>query len=324
MTTASGMPASIASVAAALVKAAGTKMTLTSAPVASIASATEPNTGTVVPPSNSTVVPALRGLTPPTIAVPERSIRWVCFMPSEPVMPWTMTLESAVRKMAMGVVSLFALVGSVAGGQLGGPAGGAVHGVLDEDAGVVALGQDAPALLDVVAVEAHHERPVLLVAEGVERPDDAVGHGVAGRDAAEDVDEDALDLRVGQDDVQPVGHHLGARAATDVEEVGRLLAAELLAGVGDDVQGAHDQPGTVADDADRAVELDVVEVLLLGGHLERVGLGVVLEGLVLRVPEAGVRVQRDLAVERDDVAGRGPHEGVDLDERGVLVAVDGP
>src|SRR6187399_172563 len=123
MTTASGMPASIASVAAALVKAAGTKMTLTSAPVASIASATEPNTGTVVPPSNST-------------AVPERSIRWVCFMPSEPVMPWTMTLESAVRKMAMGVVSLFALVGSVAGGQLGGPAGGAVHGVLDEDAGV--------------------------------------------------------------------------------------------------------------------------------------------------------------------------------------------
>src|SRR6478736_4940752 len=196
MTTASGMPASIASVAAALVKAAGTKMTLTSAPVASIASATEPNTGTVVPPSNSTVVPALRGLTPPTIAVPERSIRWVCFMPSEPVMPWTMTLESAVRKMAMGVVSLFALVGSVAGGQLGGLAGGAVHGVLDEDSGVVELA------------------------------DDAVGHGVAGGDAAEDVHEHAPDLGVGQDDVQPVGHHLGARAATDVEEVGRLLAAE--------------------------------------------------------------------------------------------------
>ena len=64
------------------------------------------------------------------------------------------------------------------------------------DAGVVALGEDAPALLDVVAVEAHDERAVLLVAEGVERADDAVGHGVAGGDAAEDVDEDALDLRV--------------------------------------------------------------------------------------------------------------------------------
>src|SRR5688572_9801617 len=154
MTTASGISASTASVTAALVNAAGTKMTLTSAPVASIASTTVPNTGTDTPFSKSTVVPALRGLTPPTIAVPERSIRWVCFMPSEPVMPWTMTLESAVRKMAMGVVSLFALRGSVAGGQLGGLAGGAVHGLFDDDARVVALGEDAPALLDVVAVEA--------------------------------------------------------------------------------------------------------------------------------------------------------------------------
>ena len=70
---------------------------------------------------------------------------------------------------------------------------------------------------------------------------------------------------------QPVGHHLGRRAAADVEEVGRLDAAELLAGVGDDVEGAHDQAGAVADDADLAVELDVVEVLLLGLGLERVG-----------------------------------------------------
>ena len=45
--------------------------------------------------------------------VPDSSIRWVCFMPSEPVMPWTMTLESAVRKIAMVCRALFAL-----GGQL--------------------------------------------------------------------------------------------------------------------------------------------------------------------------------------------------------------
>ena len=49
-----------------------------------------------------------------------------------------------------------------------------------------------------------------------------------------------------------------------------FCAAELLAGVGDDVEGRHDQPGAVADDADAAVELDVVEVLLLGQLLERV------------------------------------------------------
>ncbi len=105
MITTSGMPASTASMTADLVKAGGTKTTDTSAPVAAIASATVPYTGTVrVAPSmaKSTEVPALRGLTPPTIWVPEVSMRVVCFMPSEPVMPCTTTLDSAVRKMAMG------------------------------------------------------------------------------------------------------------------------------------------------------------------------------------------------------------------------------
>ena len=69
-----------------------------------------------------------------------------------------------------------------------------------------------------------------------ERLDDAVGDLVAGGDPAEDVDEDAPHGGVGQDDVQPVGHHLGRGAAADVEEVGRLDAAELLTGVGDDVE----------------------------------------------------------------------------------------
>ena len=97
-----------------------------------------------------------------------------------------------------------------------------------------------------------------------ERLDDAVGDLVAGGDAAEDVDEHALHRRVGEHDLQTVGHHRGARAAADVEEVGRLDAAVPLARVRDHVERRHDQAGAVADDADLAVELDVVEVLLLG------------------------------------------------------------
>src|SRR5262245_45938338 len=54
ITTMSGMPASTDSTTALLVNRGGTKTTLTSAPVASTASATEPNTGTDVP-VNSTV-----------------------------------------------------------------------------------------------------------------------------------------------------------------------------------------------------------------------------------------------------------------------------
>ena len=100
MTTASGIAASIASTTASLANGGGTNSTDTSAPVCSIASATVPKTGRVVP-SKSTEVPALRALTPPTTLVPDASIRAVCFDPSEPVIPWTMTLESLVRKIAM-------------------------------------------------------------------------------------------------------------------------------------------------------------------------------------------------------------------------------
>src|SRR5919112_1055245 len=118
----------------------GPTMTLTSAPVSFIASATPPNTGTLVP-SKSTLCPALRGLTPPTIAVPEASMRWVCFMPSEPVMPWTMTLLFSLRKID---ISLVPVSLRVSGGELGCPACGAVHGVDHGDERVVRLGEDPP------------------------------------------------------------------------------------------------------------------------------------------------------------------------------------
>src|SRR4051812_44197260 len=240
ITTASPMPASMASTAASLANFGGTKSTETSVPVSFMASSTPPKTGTFVP-VISTVVPALRALTPPTILVPEASIFVACFMPSEPVSPWTMTLLFSSRKI------------DISGSrrrQLGGLRGRVVHGVHHRDQGVVRLGEDPATLVDVVAVESDDERLGGLVAEDLQGLDDPVGDGVARGDAPEDVDEDALDVVVAEDDVQPGRHHLGRRAAPDVEEVGGLHAAVRLAGVGDDVEGAHDQPGAVADDAD--------------------------------------------------------------------------
>ena len=101
ITTASGMFALIASSAAALVNFAGTKITETLASVAFMASRTEPNTEISLPPSKVIVSPAFLGLTPPTMFEPEFSMRCVCFMPSEPVMPWTMIFESLSRKIAI-------------------------------------------------------------------------------------------------------------------------------------------------------------------------------------------------------------------------------
>src|SRR4051794_2082819 len=198
MITHSSMPASIASSAAPLVNAGGTKTTDTSAPVFSIASATVPKTGTSVP-STSTDVPAFFGFTPPTILVPEASMRLVCFMPSEPVMPWTMTLEFSVRKIA--ILSPF----SARVGQFGRAVRGAVHGVDLLHARQLRVHQDLAAQLGVVAVQAHDQRlGAGRRAQQLEGLHDAVGDRVAGGDAAEDVDEHRLHGRVVEDDVQAV------------------------------------------------------------------------------------------------------------------------
>src|ERR671938_1184957 len=176
MTTASQIWASTASMTAFFAPAGGTKMTLTSAPVSFIASATPPNTGTLAP-SKSTLWPAFFGFTPPTIAVPEASMRWVCLRPSEPVMPWTMTLLFSLRKIDISTESCSGGGGS--GGELGGPAGGAVHRVHQGHQRVVRLGEDPPALLPVVAVETDDQPLGRLVAEQLQCMHDAVCHRVA-------------------------------------------------------------------------------------------------------------------------------------------------
>src|SRR6478735_2107540 len=138
----------MASMIASLANFGGTKMIDTSAPVFSMASTTLPKTGNLtLCPSLSTcdtVVPALRAFTPPRIWVPALSIRAVCVVASPPVMPWTMTLLSAVRKIAISVLS-------GARGLGGSDVGGFVHSADLSHKWVVGLSQDATALVDVVA-----------------------------------------------------------------------------------------------------------------------------------------------------------------------------
>src|SRR6201994_1133756 len=160
MTMASGMRASMASIAASLVRSAGTKITDTSAPVAAMVSATVPNTRTSVP-FSSTVWPALRGLVPPTILVPAASIRAPCLRPSEPVMPWIMTRLWPVRKMAI----------SCSLRQFGRPARRPVHRRHLFDHGYRRLLQDAPSLGRVVAVQPDYDRAVHLVAAALQHAD---------------------------------------------------------------------------------------------------------------------------------------------------------
>ena len=97
--------------------------------------------------------------------------------------------------------------------------------------------------------------------------DDALGDDVAAHDAAEDIDQDRLDVGVGEDDLEALRHGFRRGAAADVEEIGRLAAVQL-----DQVHGRHRQAGAVDHAADVAGEGDVVEVELFGRHFLRVDL----------------------------------------------------
>ena len=127
---------------------------------------------------------------------------------------------------------------------------------------------------------------------------------------AEDVDEDTLHRRVGEDDLERRRDLLLRGAAADVEEVGRLGAFQL-----DDVHRRHGQAGAVDHAADRPVELDVRKVVFGRLDLHRVFLGEVAQLLEVRVAEAGIAVEADLGVEHQQPALVVDRQRIDLDLR---------
>ena len=78
---------------------------------------------------------------------------------------------------------------------------------------------DLLAEIDIGAFEPHHQRHVQV--DLARRGDDALGDHVAAHDAAEDVDQDAFDIGVGEDQLEGGGDPLARRAAADIEEIGR-------------------------------------------------------------------------------------------------------
>ncbi len=142
--------------------------------------------------------------------------------------------------------------------------------------------------------------------------DDSGGDDVAVHDAAEDVDEDALDFRIGEDDLESGGHLVFGGTATDVEEVRGFTSGEL-----DDVHGGHGESCSVDEASDVSVEADVVEVELTCFDFAGILLGFVAHGDDVGLAEQGVVVEVELGVEGEEALVWGDHEWVDLDERAI-------
>src|SRR5579875_2394832 len=316
MTTSKGIPASIASSIAAFAPAGGTNPTATSAPVSAIASATVAKTGSLTS-SNSTKVPAFRGFVPPTIVVPARSIRWVCLLPSDPVMPWTMT--RLVRSTNIAIECAPCL--PCCRGEFGHPPRGIVHGLHLFDARQLRRGQNCSPFGRPVSVKPDDQRDVDAFTSRnqiLKRGDNSTGDGIARGNTAEDIHQHRPHCWIRKHHRQSGGHHLRGGPAADVEEIRRAYSAVRFAGVRHDVECAHHQPGAVADDTDLAVQFHVMEPGCFCLRFQWIRGARVGEPCSVGMAKIGVVVEGHLAVECDQPVVEGADQGIDLDKAGVL------
>jgi hypothetical protein len=123
---------------------------------------------------------------------------------------------------------------------------------------------------------------------------DAISDDIAVHDAAEDIDENAADVWIGQDDLKGGGNLFLRRAAADIEEV-RGPAAVVL----DDVHGGHGQAGAIDQAGDVPIKTDVVEIVLAGRDFAWIFFGFVAQCRDLRLPKERVVVEVEFRVERE-------------------------
>src|SRR5690606_2324232 len=126
-----------------------------------------------------------------------------------------------------------------------------VVGTQDLEAG---LGHDLLAEVDVRALQTYDQRH--RHTQLPSRGNHAFRDDIAAHDAAEYIDQNALNVRVVEDDFEGGRDLLLGSGATDIKEVGGFHAVQL-----DDVHGGHGEAGTIDETADLAVELHVGEIV---------------------------------------------------------------
>ena len=164
---------------------------------------------------------------------------------------------------------------------------------------------------DLMGHEAHHQRQ--RQARLLSCRIDPLGDRVALHDAAEDVDQEALHVLVGQQDLERIGDLLLVSATPHIEEVRGAAALEL-----DHVHGRHREASTVDHAADVAIERDVGEIMLGSLDLFRIFFVEIAELPYVGVLEDGVAVKGDFSIECAEVSILVSDERVDLNEHGIL------
>src|SRR6516225_6597410 len=275
-------------------------MTLASQPVLSRASMTVSKTG-----RPRWVVPPLPGEVPPTILVPYAIACSEWKVPFLPVKPWQITLVFLSIKMDIALAQRSRFL----------------HGRDDLLRGIVeivgrrhveiGLRDDLLAEFDIGAFEPYHQRHAQ--AHFLHCGDDTLGNHVAFHDAAENIDQDALNVVIRRDDLEGGHHFFFGRAAADIKKIGRRLAVKL-----NDVHGGHGEAGAVDHAADGAVERDIIEIVARRFDFLFVFFVDVAQRHHVGVAVERVVVERNLGIQTNDLAGFGHDQRIDLKQAHVL------
>src|SRR5579863_7563960 len=182
-------------------------------------------------------------------------------VPFLPVNPWVMTLVPALTRMDISDFQFEAVIAPLR--RLLDRIDDLLRRIVeivrrnDVEAG---LADDPLAEVDVGPFQAHDKRN--LKANLLHSGDHPLGDDVAAHDAAKNIDEYPLNVGIGGDDLERSRDFVLRRAAANVEKIRRTFPIEL-----DDVHGRHGEAGAVDHASDRAVESDVVEIVLGGFDL---------------------------------------------------------
>src|SRR3546814_8636064 len=134
------------------------------------------------------------------------------------------------------------------------------------------------------------------------------------RDGSSDVcssdREDALDRRIGQNDLESGRYLFLGGAAANVQEVCGESAVQL-----DDVHCGHGKASAVHHATDVAVQLDISEIIFARFQFHRVFFGLVTQFHQVRMTEHGVAVETDLCIQHDQLAIVSNGKRIDLDLR---------
>ena len=165
--------------------------------------------------------------------------------------------------------------------------------------------QSLLASLDVIALQTNYQRNAdMSFASGL---DNAVCDDIAVHNSAENIDQDALDVLVAQNDSKGCGDLLLTGAPSHVQEVGWFAASKLY-----DVHRRHGQSCSIDEAGNVAIQPDIIQAMLGSRDFAGILLGNVAHGHDAGLTVKSIIIEIELCVEGEQLAFGRHHERIDL------------